>query len=66
MNKWLLDKQLCEKLGGCSYMHLWRLRKAGKLPPPKKLNGRNYTEDSEADAAIRAMLEADTTAGGAR
>lgn len=59
MTKWLRDKQLREKLGDCSDMQLWRLRKAGKLPQPKKLNGLNYSLESEVDQALEALFEMD-------
>ena len=52
----LTDKQLKEKLGGCSDMTIWRLRRNGKLPKPKKLGNRNVTPENEADKAIAALI----------
>jgi predicted DNA-binding transcriptional regulator AlpA len=57
MQKWITDRQLKEKLGGCSDMTIWRLRQAGKLPRPAKFGKRNVTLESEADAAIAALIE---------
>jgi len=56
MMRLLTDKQLKEKLGGCSDMTIWRLRRNGKLPKPKKLGNRNVTPENEADKAIAALI----------
>ena len=56
MNKLLTDRQLREKLGGCSSMTLWRMRRDGKLPKPRKLGKKNVTPEDEADAAIVALI----------
>ena len=59
MKRWLRDAQLQEKLGNCSAMTIWRLRRSGKLPQPRKINGRNFTEEDEADKAIAAIFDAE-------
>jgi len=56
MNRLLTDRQLREKLGGCSSMTLWRMRRDGKLPQPRKLGKKNVTPEDEADAAIAALI----------
>ena len=56
MKRLITDKQLKDKLGGCSDMTIWRLRKAGKLPKPRKLGNRNVTPEEDASAAIDALL----------
>ena len=56
MKRLITDKQLKEKLGGCSDMTIWRLRRDGKLPKPKKLGSRNVTPEDEADKAIAALV----------
>jgi len=56
MMRLITDKQLKEKLGGCSDMTIWRLRRNGKLPKPKKLGNRNVTPENEADKAIAALI----------
>ena len=56
MMRLLTDKQLKEKLGDCSDMTIWRLRRNGKLPKPKKLGNRNVTPEHEADRAIAALI----------
>ena len=56
MKRLLTDKQLKEKLGGCSDMTLWRLRRDGKLPKPKKLGNRNVTPEDRADQAIAVLI----------
>ncbi len=56
MKRLITDKQLREKLGGCSNMMIWRLRRDGKLPMPKKLGNRNVTPEDEADKAIQRLL----------
>jgi predicted DNA-binding transcriptional regulator AlpA len=52
----ITDKTLKEKLGGCSDMTIWRLRRDGKLPKPKKLGSRNVTPEDEADKAIAKLV----------
>ena len=56
MKRLITDKQLKDKLGGCSNMTIWRLRRDGKLPKPKKLGNRNVTPENEADQAIAALI----------
>ncbi|MEQ8992574.1 MAG: hypothetical protein RLO46_12185 [Pseudomonadales bacterium] len=56
MLRLITDKQLRQRLGGCSEMTLWRLRQAGKLPKPKKLGTRNVTPENEADQAIAKLI----------
>lgn len=56
MMRLITDKQLKEKLGGCSNMTIWRLRREGKLPEPKKLGNRNVTPEAEADMAIARLV----------
>lgn len=56
MKRLITDKQLKEKLGGCSNMTIWRLRREGKLPKPKKLGNRNVTPEEEADKAIAELI----------
>jgi predicted DNA-binding transcriptional regulator AlpA len=52
MKRLITDKQLKEKLGGCSDMTIWRLRRDGKLPKPRKLGSRNVLPEEKADKAI--------------
>jgi len=56
MHRLITDRQLREKLDGCSAMTLWRLRRDGKLPRPRKLGKKNVTPEDEADAAIAALI----------
>jgi len=56
MKRLITDKQLKDKLGGCSKMTIWRLRRDGKLPKPKKLGNRNVTPENEADQAIATLI----------
>jgi predicted DNA-binding transcriptional regulator AlpA len=56
MVKYIKDKEISAKLGGCSAMTIWRYRKEGLLPQPKKFNRQNYSDESEVDAAIESML----------
>jgi predicted DNA-binding transcriptional regulator AlpA len=56
MKRLITDKQLKDKLGGCSDMTIWRLRREGKLPKPKKLGNRNVTPEDEADKAIDVLI----------
>ena len=56
VNRLITDKTLKEKLGGCSDMTIWRLRRDGKLPKPKKLGSRNVTPEDEADKAIARLI----------
>jgi predicted DNA-binding transcriptional regulator AlpA len=56
MHRLLTDRQLREKLGGCSSMTLWRMRRDGKLPKPRKLGQKNVTPEDEADAAIAVLI----------
>ena len=52
----ITDKPLKEELGGCSDMTIWRLRRDGKLPKPKKLGSRNVTPEDEADKKIATLV----------
>lgn len=56
MKRLITDKHLKEKLGGCSDMTIWRLRRNGKLPKPKKLGNRNVTPEDDADNAIAQLI----------
>lgn len=56
MKRLITDKQLKDKLGGCSDMTIWRLRRKGKLPKPRKLGNRNVTPENEADKAIDVLI----------
>ena len=56
MKQLITDKHLKEKLGGCSSMTIWRLRRNGKLPKPKKLGNRNVTPEDDADEAIAKLI----------
>lgn len=56
MLRLITDKQLRQKLGGYSEMTIWRLRRDGKLPKPRKLGNRNVTPEAEADTAIAKLL----------
>lgn len=56
MKRLITDKQLKEKLGGCSDMTIWRLRRDGKLPKARKLGSRNVTPEEEADKAIAKLV----------
>jgi predicted DNA-binding transcriptional regulator AlpA len=56
MKRLTTDKQLKEILGGCSDMTIWRLRRDGKLPKPRKLGNRNVTPEEEADKAIAELI----------
>ena len=57
MIRLITDKQLRQRLGGCSEMTIWRLRRDGKLPMTKKLGNRNVTPEHEAEAAIARLIE---------
>lgn len=46
MIRLISDKQLRQKFGGCSKVTLWRLRQAGKLPKPKKLDTRKVAPET--------------------
>jgi predicted DNA-binding transcriptional regulator AlpA len=56
MQRLLTDRQLREQLGGCSSMTLWRMRRDGKLPKPRKLGQKNVTPQEEAAAAIAMLI----------
>jgi len=56
MKRLITDKHLREKLGGCSDMTIWRLRRNGKLPKPHKLGNRNVTPADDADKAIAKLI----------
>ena len=63
MLRQITDKQLRQKLGGCSEMTIWRLRRDGKLPKPRKLGSRNVTPEDEADEAIANLVGLTTVRG---
>ncbi len=56
MKRLITDKQLKEKCGGCSDMTIWRLRRDGKLPKPRRLGSRNVTPEEGADEAIAKLV----------
>lgn len=56
MLRLITDKQLRQKLGSCSAMTIWRLRREGKLPKPRKLGSRNVTPEKDADKAIAELV----------
>jgi predicted DNA-binding transcriptional regulator AlpA len=56
MQRLLTDRQLREKLGGCSSMTLWRMRRDGKLQKPRKLGQKNDSPENEADATIAVLI----------
>jgi predicted DNA-binding transcriptional regulator AlpA len=56
MLRLITDKQLRQKLGACSAMTIWRLRREGKLPKPRKLGSRNVTPEKDADRAIAELV----------
>jgi predicted DNA-binding transcriptional regulator AlpA len=56
MLRLITDKQLRQKLGGCSAMTIWRLRRDGKLPEPRKLGARNVTPERDVDGAIARLV----------
>ena len=56
MIRLITDKQLRQRLGGCSEMTIWCLRRDGKLPMPKKLGSRNVTPEDEANKAIAKLV----------
>ena len=56
------DSELRRIAGGVSSMTIWRWRKAGILPAPLVINGRNYSRKSVIDDALsRAIGQADGT-----
>ena len=56
MKRLISDKELRKKLGGCSNQTLWRLRRDGKLPKPRKFGHRNVTPEDQADEAIARIV----------
>ena len=56
MRRLISDKELKRKLGDCSDQTLWRLRRDGKLPKPKKFGRRNVTPEDQADEAIARLV----------
>ena len=46
------------KLGGCSNMTIWRLRRDGKLPKPGQLGNRNVTLEDDVDRAMELLVSA--------
>ena len=54
------DPELRRIAGGITPMTIWRWRKAGILPPPLVINGRNYSRKSVIDDALsRAIGQSD-------
>lgn len=53
MKRLITDKQLKEKLGGCSDL---APAADGKLPKPRKLGSHNVTPEEEADEAIAKLI----------
>ena len=51
------DPELRRIFGGVSAMCIWRWRRDGLLPAPRKINKRNYTPASEVAAAQARMFE---------
>ena len=49
-------RRIKEKLAGCSNMTIWRLRRDGKLPKPKKLGNRNVTLEDDIDRAMELLV----------
>ena len=49
---YLSRRELCAKLGGCSFTTVWRLEKAGALPPRVMIGNRPYWVDHEVDELI--------------
>ena len=56
MRRFITDRQLKDKLGGCTDMTIWCLRRDGKLTMPKNLGNRNVTPENEADKAIAVLI----------
>ncbi len=52
----ITDPQLRQLLGGCSAMTVWRWRKAGLLPKPIVVNGRNFTRSSVLDQSMARII----------
>lgn len=55
MKRLITDKQLKEKLGGCSDMTIWRLQRDGKLParqPKRDARGRGGRGDCQTDRVV--------------
>ena len=50
------DSELKRIAGNVSAMTLWRWRKAGILPAPLVINGRNYTRRSAIDDALNRAI----------
>lgn len=51
------DSELRRLFGGVSAMCIWRWRRDGLLPAPRKINKRNYTPASEVAEAQRRMFD---------
>lgn len=58
----LPDAQLRRLVGNVSSMTIWRWRKAGILPPPLVIRGRNYSHKSAIDAALARAIGLDDSA----
>lgn len=48
-----------QSAGGVDTSTLWRWAKAGIIPPPRKINGRNYWIRGEFEAALLARAKAE-------
>lgn len=57
MKRYLTDRQIGEMLGGKSVVTIWRMRKRGQLPLPRKLNGQNLTPEDEVQSALDRLFE---------
>ena len=56
------DPELRRLFGDVSAMCIWRWRKAGLLPPPKKIRKRNYTPASEVAKAQQRIFDQEDAA----
>ena len=56
MRRLISDKELKRKLRDYSDQALWRLRRDGKLPKPKKFRRRNVTPEDQADEGIAGLV----------
>jgi len=56
------DSELRRIAGGVSSMTIWRWRKAGILPPPLVICGRNYSHKSVIDTALARAIGLDDSA----
>lgn len=49
--KYLSTASVCERYGGINARTVARWIKSGRLPPPMKVNGRDYHDEADLDAA---------------